>query len=139
MGEQTISGNQLKWPVFHNQEGEKERSRTEQSFLVHEEKIAANRPSCMPTCWEKIWPLNCGGVNHMQKKFFSALVCMLKERDEVEERCRLRKPIQKRITQLQTERLRQSRRSVLGCCRRPNWPLPKQQYKRVRQGEADAP
>ena len=38
--------------------------------------------------------LNRGSVDHMQKKFFSALARLLKDRDEAEDRCRLRKPAQ---------------------------------------------
>ena len=38
--------------------------------------------------------LNRGSVDYLQKKFFSALARLLKERDEVEGRCRLRKPTQ---------------------------------------------
>ena len=38
--------------------------------------------------------LNRGSVDYMQKKFFSALARLLKERDEAEGRCRLRKPAQ---------------------------------------------
>ena len=38
--------------------------------------------------------LNRGSVDYLQKKFFSALACLLKERDEAEGRCRLRKPAQ---------------------------------------------
>ncbi|WP_243419106.1 hypothetical protein [Pseudoflavonifractor capillosus] len=38
--------------------------------------------------------LNRGSVNHLQKKFFSALARLLKERDEAEDKCRLRKPSQ---------------------------------------------
>ena len=36
--------------------------------------------------------LNRGSVDYLQKKFFSALACLLKERDEAEGKCRLRKP-----------------------------------------------
>ena len=36
--------------------------------------------------------LNRGSVDHLQKKFFSALACLLKERDEAEGKCRLWKP-----------------------------------------------
>ena len=39
--------------------------------------------------------LNRDSVDHLQKKFFSALACLLKERDEAEELCQLRKPVQK--------------------------------------------
>ena len=39
--------------------------------------------------------LNRGSVDYLQKKFFSALAGLLKERDEAEEICRLRKPAQK--------------------------------------------
>ena len=38
--------------------------------------------------------LNRGSVDHLQKKFFSALARLLKERDEAEGRYRLRKPAQ---------------------------------------------
>lgn len=38
--------------------------------------------------------LNRGSVDHLQKKFFSALARLLKERDEAEDKCRLRKPSQ---------------------------------------------
>ena len=38
--------------------------------------------------------LNRGSVNYLQKKFFSALALLLKERDEAEGKCRLRKPVQ---------------------------------------------
>ena len=38
--------------------------------------------------------LNRGSVDYMQKKFFSALARLLKERDEAEGKCRLRKPAQ---------------------------------------------
>ena len=38
--------------------------------------------------------LNRGSVDYRQKKFFSALARLLKERDEAEGRCRLRKPAQ---------------------------------------------
>ena len=38
--------------------------------------------------------LNRGSVDYLQKKFFSALALLLKERDEAEGRCRLRKPAQ---------------------------------------------
>ena len=36
--------------------------------------------------------LNRGSVDYLQKKFFSALACLLKERDEAEGKCRLWKP-----------------------------------------------
>lgn len=39
--------------------------------------------------------MNRGSVDYLQKKFFSALASLLKERDEAEGICRLRKPIQK--------------------------------------------
>ena len=39
--------------------------------------------------------LNRGSVDYQQKKFFSALARLLKERDEAEGLCRLRKPVQK--------------------------------------------
>ena len=39
--------------------------------------------------------LNRGSVDYQQKKFFSALACLLKERDEAEGICRLLKPAQK--------------------------------------------
>ena len=39
--------------------------------------------------------LNRGSVDHLQKKFFSALASLLKERDEAEGTCRLLKPVQK--------------------------------------------
>lgn len=39
--------------------------------------------------------LNRGSVDYLQKKFFSALARLLKERDEAEGICRLRKPMQK--------------------------------------------
>ena len=38
--------------------------------------------------------LNRGSVDYLQKKFFSALALLLKERDEAEGKCRLRKPVQ---------------------------------------------
>jgi DNA-directed RNA polymerase specialized sigma24 family protein len=38
--------------------------------------------------------LNRGSVDYLQKKFFSALAGLLKERDEAEGKCRLRKPVQ---------------------------------------------
>lgn len=38
--------------------------------------------------------INRGSVDHLQKKFFSALARLLKERDEAEGKCRLRKPVQ---------------------------------------------
>ena len=38
--------------------------------------------------------LHRGSGDYLQKKFFSALACLLKERDEAEGRCRLRKPAQ---------------------------------------------
>ena len=38
--------------------------------------------------------INRGSVDYLQKKFFSALATLLKERDETEGTCRLRKPIQ---------------------------------------------
>ena len=38
--------------------------------------------------------LNRGSVDYLQKKFFSALAQLLKERDGAEARCRLRKPAQ---------------------------------------------
>ena len=38
--------------------------------------------------------LNRGSVDYLQKKFFSALARLLKDRDETEDRCRLRKPAQ---------------------------------------------
>lgn len=38
--------------------------------------------------------LNRGSVDYLQKKFFSALARLLKERDEAEETCRLKKPAQ---------------------------------------------
>ena len=38
--------------------------------------------------------LNRGSVDYMQKKFFSALARLLKELDEAEGKCRLRKPAQ---------------------------------------------
>ena len=38
--------------------------------------------------------LNRGSVNYLQKKFFSALARLLKERDEADGKCRLRKPAQ---------------------------------------------
>ena len=38
--------------------------------------------------------LNRGSVDYLQQKFFSALARLLKERDEAEGRCRLRKPTQ---------------------------------------------
>ena len=37
--------------------------------------------------------LNRGSVDHLQKKFFFALARLLKERDEGEGKCRLRKPV----------------------------------------------
>ena len=39
--------------------------------------------------------LNRGSVDYLQKKFFSAVACLLKERDEAEGICQLRKPVQK--------------------------------------------
>ena len=39
--------------------------------------------------------MNRGSVDHQQKEFFSALVSLLKEQDEAEGTCRLRKPAQK--------------------------------------------
>ena len=39
--------------------------------------------------------LNRGSVDYQHKKFFSALACLLKERDEAEGTCRLLKPAQK--------------------------------------------
>ena len=39
--------------------------------------------------------LNRGSVDYQQKKFFSALASLLKERDEAEGTCRLLKPVQK--------------------------------------------
>ena len=39
--------------------------------------------------------LNRGSVDYQQKRFFSALASLLKERDEAEGTCRLRKPAQK--------------------------------------------
>lgn len=38
--------------------------------------------------------LNRGSVDYLQKKFFSALALLLKERGEAEGKCRLRKPVQ---------------------------------------------
>ena len=38
--------------------------------------------------------LNRGSGEYLQKKFFSALALLLKERDEAEGKCRLRKPVQ---------------------------------------------
>ena len=38
--------------------------------------------------------LNRGSVDYLQKKFFTALAQLLKERDEAEDKCRLRKPSQ---------------------------------------------
>ena len=38
--------------------------------------------------------LNRGSVDYQQKKFFSALARLLKERDEAEGKCRLRQPVQ---------------------------------------------
>ena len=38
--------------------------------------------------------LNRGSVDYLQKKFFSALTRLLKERDEADGKCRLRKPAQ---------------------------------------------
>ena len=38
--------------------------------------------------------LNRGSVDYLQKKFFSALARLLKERDKAEEKCRLRRPAQ---------------------------------------------
>ena len=38
--------------------------------------------------------LNRGSVDYQQKKFFSALASLLKERDEADGQCRLRKPAQ---------------------------------------------
>ena len=42
-----------------------------------------------------VHPLNRGSVDYQQKKFFSALASLLKERDEAEGTCRLLKPAQK--------------------------------------------
>ena len=39
--------------------------------------------------------LNRGSVDYQQKKFFSALASLLKERDEAEGTCRLLKPAKK--------------------------------------------
>ena len=39
--------------------------------------------------------MNRGSVDHLQKKFFSALARLLKERDVAEGICRLRKATQK--------------------------------------------
>lgn len=38
--------------------------------------------------------INRGSADYLQKKFFSALACLLKERDAAEGICRLRKPVQ---------------------------------------------
>ena len=38
--------------------------------------------------------LNRGSVDYLQKKFFSAMAQLLKERDEAEGKCRLWRPIQ---------------------------------------------
>ena len=45
--------------------------------------------------YDEAHQLNRGSVDYLQKKFFSALACLLKERDEAEGLCRLRKPVQK--------------------------------------------
>lgn len=37
--------------------------------------------------------LNRGSVDHLQKKFFTALAQLLKERDEAEGKCRLSQPV----------------------------------------------
>ena len=44
--------------------------------------------------YAEVYQLNRGSVDYLQKKFFSALARLLKDRDEVEDRCRLRKPRQ---------------------------------------------
>ena len=38
--------------------------------------------------------INRGSADHLQKKFSAALARFLKERDEAEEKCRLRRPVQ---------------------------------------------
>ena len=38
--------------------------------------------------------INRGSADYLQKKFFSALACLLKDRDAAEGICRLRKPVQ---------------------------------------------
>ena len=38
--------------------------------------------------------LNRGSVDYLQRKFYSVLARLLKERDEAEDKCRLRKPVQ---------------------------------------------
>ncbi|WP_297716474.1 hypothetical protein [Intestinimonas sp.] len=45
--------------------------------------------------YDEAHQLNRGSVDYLQKKFFSALACLLKEWDEAEGLCRLRKPVQK--------------------------------------------
>ena len=45
--------------------------------------------------YDEAHQLNRGSVDYLQKKFFSALACLLKERGEAEGLCRLRKPVQK--------------------------------------------
>ena len=45
--------------------------------------------------YAEVHQLNRGSVDYLQKKFFSALASLLKERDEAEGTCRLRKPVQK--------------------------------------------
>ena len=44
--------------------------------------------------YAEAYQLNRGSVDYLQKKFFSALARLLKERDEAEGKCRLRKPAQ---------------------------------------------
>ena len=44
--------------------------------------------------YAEVHQLNRGSVDYLQKKFFSALARLLKDRDEAEGRCRLRKPAQ---------------------------------------------
>lgn len=44
--------------------------------------------------YAEAYQLNRSSVDYRQKKFFSALARLLKERDEAEGTCRLRKPIQ---------------------------------------------
>ena len=46
-----------------------------------------------------------GAVGLSAKKFFFALAQRLKERDEAEEKCRLRKPVQIELTQYRAEHL----------------------------------
>ena len=49
--------------------------------------------------------LDRGSVDHLQKKFFSALARLLKERDEAEGKCRLSQTVKTESNHIQTERL----------------------------------